>query len=285
LVRFPLVSFLVLSFALGCVPEQERHPAGLRIISLAPALTETLLALGAGDQLVGVDRYSKRIPGLERVPSLGALFSPDFERSVELRPTLLVGIESAQQHDFFEQLRRRGTRVETFAPYTLEQVLASYERLGELVGRPGAGRALRARVAAELSALESEMGAESRRSVAVLVEREPLHVVGGGSYVSALISAAGGDNVFGDLDTPYPSVSLEVLAARAPEVLIDTTASGAGDLGAARAARAHWSRFAWVGRVEVVSQNVVTLPGPRIAESARLLRDCIYPERVEARAP
>jgi len=285
LARSLAVSVLVLSFALACVPEGESGPGELRIISLAPALTETLLALGAGDQLVGVDRYSKRIPGLEHVPSLGALFSPDFERSVELRPTLLVGIASAQQHDFFEQLRRRGTRVETFAPYTLEQVLASYERLGELIGRPEAGRVLRARVASELSALEAEMPSEGRLSVAVLVEREPVHVVGGGSYVSELISAAGGDNVFSDLGTPYPNVSLEVLAARAPEVLIDTTATGEGGLTATRAAREHWSRFAWVGRVEVISQNVVTLPGPRIVESARLLRDRIHPEHAEARVP
>jgi ABC-type Fe3+-hydroxamate transport system substrate-binding protein len=284
-VRCLLISVLIVTSVLACAPERQSGQGEVRIISLAPALTETLLALGARDQLVGVDRYSKRIPGLEGVPSLGALFSPDFERSVELRPTLLVGIESAQQHEFFEQLRRRGTRVEIFAPYTLDEVLASYERLGELAQRPEAGRALRARVAAEIAALEAEMAPASRRTVAVLVEREPLHVVGGGSYVSALISAAGGENVFRDLEAPYPNVSLEVLAARAPEVLIDTTATGAGDLAAEQAARSHWSRFAWAGRVEVISQNVITLPGPRIAESAWLLRERIHPERAEARVP
>ena len=128
----------------------EPAPGGLRVVSLSPAVTEILLALGARDDLVGVDRFSQAIEGLGDVPSLGALFSPDLERTVELAPTLVFGVAGQQQSSFFEQLRARGVRVETLSPYTLGEVLASYERIGALVGRAEGGSELRRSVLREI---------------------------------------------------------------------------------------------------------------------------------------
>ncbi len=244
----------------------------VRIVSLSPAVTEVLLALGARADLVGVDRFSRDVPGLGDVPSLGALFSPDLERTIELGPTLVFGVAGQQQRGFFDQLRARGVRVEELSPYTLDEVLASYERIGTLVGRAEEGARLRRSVRRELDQIRATVRGPPR-SVAVIVERQPLYVVGGGSFVSSLIEVAGGRNVFADLEAPYPVVSLEVLAERSPLVIVDT--SGADER---EAARAHWTRLPWSGRVETVRQGVVTLPGARLAEAARTLRSRIHPE-------
>jgi ABC-type Fe3+-hydroxamate transport system substrate-binding protein len=256
----------------------EERPAGAqRVISLSPAVTEVLVALGAAGDLVGVDRFSLQVPGVGDVPSLGALFSPDLERAIEAEPTLVFGVAGQQQQGFFEYLRARGVRVETLSPYTLTEVLDSYAQIGALVGRADEGAALRDAVERELAEIRASVRGTTP-SVAVVLERQPLYVVGGGSFVSELIEAAGGRNAFADLDAPYPVVSLEVLAERAPAVLVDTSvAVAAGGEAAVAEAREHWSVLPHPGRVETVPQGVVTLPGARLAEAARILRDKIHP--------
>ncbi len=249
--------------------------AGTRVISLSPSITGILLALGAADVLVGVDRYSLRVSGAADLPSVGGLFAPDLERTIELRPTLVIAVTSAQQDAFFAQLRARGVQVHEVQPYTLEEVLASYGEIGELVGRDAGP--LIARVRAELETLRASVADRTRASVALVVEREPLYVAAGGTFVDELIEAAGGHNVFGDLDQRYPQVSLELLAERAPDVLIDSTVVGTDPAGM-RAARAYWERFDWVRRVEFIAQGVATLPGADLAAGARLLRAKIHPD-------
>jgi len=225
--------------------------------------------------LVGVDRYSLEVSGAADLPSVGGLFAPDLERTVELRPTLVIAVTSAQQNAFFAQLRARGVLVHEVRPYTLEEVLASYKEIGELVRRDAGP--LIARVRAELEAVRASVEGRTRASVALVIEREPLYVAAGGSFVDELIEAAGGDNVFGDIDGRYPQVSLELLAERAPEVLIDSTVASLDPAGL-RAARAHWERFDWVRRVEFIAQGVATLPGADLAAGARLLRAKIHPD-------
>ena len=101
-------------------------------------------------------------------------------------------------------------------------------------------------------------------------------MVGGGSFVSELIEVAGGRNVFGDLAAPYPQVSLEALADRAPEVILDTTIVAVGDA-EARKAQAFWSRFGWLGRVELIPTGVTTVPGAEVGRGARLIFAALHP--------
>ena len=267
---------LLAALFLACSSDPPPPGAELRVISLSPALTRTLLALEAADRVVGVDSYSQRIPGMEHTPALGGLFAPDLERAVELRPTLVLAVTTAQQQPFLDRLRARGVRVETFDGTGLYDVLRSYRRVGALVGREQAGEALANRVERELESL-ARAAPPARPSVAIVIEIEPLYVVGAGSFVHDLIRAAGGDNAFGDLAAPYPQVSLEALAERAPDVLLDTTFDPGEMASAGERSRAHWSRFAWVRRVEVLPQGLLTLPGPDLAEAARLLRARIRP--------
>ncbi len=78
--------------------------------------------------------------------------------------------------------------------------------------------------------------------------------------------------MFGDLSAPYPRVSLEALADRAPEVILDTAVDPeSAEAGRAEAIR-FWGRFAWSGRIEAIPRGLLTLPGPELGEAARLLR-------------
>ncbi|HTO71737.1 MAG TPA: helical backbone metal receptor [Myxococcota bacterium] len=268
----------VLLLAAACRERAQDAGAGeLRIVSLSPSTTGVLLALGLRERIVGIDRFSRELPGCAGLPELGGLFAPDLERTLELRPSLVVGVRSESQAAFFAALRARGvaaTELETGG--SLDSVLASYESLGALVGRADDGRALAQRVRGELDAVARSVAALPRPKVALVVERDPVYVVAGQSFASALIETAGGANVFADLPRTYPEVSLELLVERAPDVLIDSTQSDRGPAAQA-AARAYWKRVA-AKRVELVPPGVATLPGAELARGAELLRARIHPE-------
>jgi len=248
----------------------------LRVVSLAPSLTRMLIEIGRADAVVGVDRFSSGLPEVAHAAVLGGLFSPDMERLVELEPTLVLGVESAQQRAFFDQMRSRGTQVETFRLHTLAQVLEAFVRVGDLVGAADRGVALAERVQAELDQVAAATRGRARVRVALVVDREPLFVVGGGSFASSLIEIAGGENVFADLAAAYPRVSIESLADRRPDVLLETVDPTPE---AAQAVQTYWAQFSFVPRVEALPRGDVVLPSPAIGAAARLLRAAISPER------
>jgi ABC-type Fe3+-hydroxamate transport system substrate-binding protein len=253
------------------------------VISLSPALSGVVVALGARERLVGVDQYSLELPGLGELPSLGGLFAADLERALELRPSLVLGVRSEQQQAFFHALRQRGVRCEELETGgRLSEVLDVFRRVGRLLARDAEAEALVARVRAELDAVAASVAGREPRTVALVVDAEPLYVAGGGGFVDDLIGIAGGRNVFGDLDGAYPRVSLEVLAARAPEVLLDASLAPGARSDPERARRA-WQRFGWVRRVEFIPFGPATRPGADLARGAAQIRDAIHPEVAEPR--
>ena len=263
----------------ACSPSPEIPEGELRVISLAPSITRVLQALGAADSVVAVDGFSRRLPGLERFPSVGGLFNPDLERTLELRPTVVLAVRSARQHPYMKQLRARGVRVEEIEPYTLEEVLESFRTIGALVGRDAEADRLIADIRRDLEEVAASVRGLDRRSVVVVIERDPLYVIGGGSFANALIETAGGRNAFAELDSPYPPVSLESLADRAPDVILDTVIDPDAGADARRAVEAYWQRFGWVRRVEAFPAGLATLPGPELADGASLLAARIHPDR------
>lgn len=276
-----LAAILVLLVA--CSPGEEdatlaARAGELRVIVLAPSIARVALALGVQERVVGVDEYSARLPGFENVPSIGGLFNPDLERTIELRPTLVLSVKSAQQSAYMSTLRARGVRVVEIEVYTLDEVLASFETIAELFAVPAAGRALAGSVRAEIAAVALRAEATPARTVVLVLERDPLYVAGGGAFTQALLEAAGGQNVFADLPAPYPRVSLEALAERAPELLIDSTVGADGGPLAAAEVREYWSRFSWVREVAPLDRSAVTLPGPELGAGARTLLAVIHPE-------
>jgi iron complex transport system substrate-binding protein len=247
----------------------------LRIVSLSPSLTAIIVSLGARSRLVGVDEYSARQqPEVAGLPTAGGLFTPSLEAVVALEPDLVVLVPSAQQRDLCSRLRGLGIEVLELANIDLEQLLASIETLGRLVQRPEAAAE---RIAAIRRAWQrAERAAAERRPVrAVLVlQREPLYLVGRGSFLHAMLSAAGADNPAAVFPDPYPRVALEWLIAAAPEVILDASEDPAD-------AASYWSRWPSLpavaaGRVVAVPASEVTLPGPRLDRGLRILREALH---------
>jgi iron complex transport system substrate-binding protein len=245
-----------------------------RVVSLNPSLTSILVALGAADVLVGVDDFSARQePGVAGLPRVGGLYDPNLEGVVALRPDLVVLVHSVQQRDFLEQLRGVGIPVLEFDPTSFEEVLHSIETLGARVGRQEAAHARVAEIQRAKREVEHAAVERKRPRTVLVLQRDPLYVVGRGSFIDEMLVAAGADNVAASLSEPYPRAGLEWLVAAAPELILDAASDP-------EPAAAYWERWASLPavqahRVVAVDAGLVTLPGPALDRALMALSRAI----------
>jgi ABC-type Fe3+-hydroxamate transport system substrate-binding protein len=277
--RYPIVLSAVFCWILAGPGAAADAP---RIVSLNPSLTSILVAIGAASSLVGVDDYSAgQIAEVADLPRVGGLFSPSLEAVVSLRPDWVVLVPSAEQRDFQNRLGELGIPVVSFENLHFDEVLANIERLGALVGRsPQAGERIEAirrtrRVARRLTRGRDEPG------VLLILQRDPLYVVGRGNFIEEMLTGLGGRNLAGGFEGAYPRVAVEWVVEQRPDVLIDLSPGVEDPL-------AHWSRWPSIpavasGRVVAISAEWVSMPGPYLDRAIETLAGSLYGEEVAAR--
>jgi iron complex transport system substrate-binding protein len=239
-----------------------------RVVSMNPSLTRIVVALGARDVLVGVDEVSARAePAVAALPRVGGLYSPSLEAVAALRPDLVVLVPSAEQREFRARLEALGVEVLGLAPDPVgfDDVLAAIETLGRRVGREDAARARGDAIRRTRDAVRRATAGRPRPRAVFVLQREPLFVVGRGSFLDEMLGLAGAENLGAALGEPWPRASLEWLVAQAPDVLLDSDDD-------ARPAADHWRRWPSLPavtheRVVAVDEGAVTLPGPDLDEA------------------
>lgn len=265
-------ALLLLLAAFPAAPE----PPARRVVSLNPSLTATLLALGAGAQLVGVDDYSARQQSAVReLPAVGGLFNPSLEAILGLAPDLVVLVPSAQQRDLRARLEALGVEVLELPNITLAELLASIEALGARVGRVDAARARVREIQDAWREAAAASAARPRVRAVLVLQRDPLYVVGRGSFIDSMLATAGAENPANVFAEPYPRASLEWLIAAAPELILDASE----DPEEPRDFWARWPSLPAVasGRVLRIPAAQVTLPGPYPERALALLAQAIHP--------
>jgi len=226
--------------------------------------------------LVGVEEHSVRLhPELAGLPVVGGLFNPSIEAVVALEPDLVVLVPSAQQRDFRGRLEALGIEVLALPNTSLAEILASIETLGARVGREDQARR---RVDAIRSSFADVAAASAKREpvpVVVVLQRDPLFVVGAGSFVDEMIAAAGARNLASEWSEPYPRVTVEWLIASAPELILDASDDPV-------AAADYWRRWPSIPAVAngraLLLPPTATFPGPFIERALRAMALQIHPE-------
>lgn len=216
----------ILLFASACgpsVPEPEAEappPDGPRIVTLAPHLAEIVFAVGAGDRLVGVSSYTNHPPEAASLPVVSDAFTVDQERIAMLEPDLLLAWGGGMPGHVIEELRARGFRVETIETRGLADVAAAIERIGALTGHAEDAQRVAESFRAGIRELRERYREAPSIDVFYQVSLEPLYTINGEHYMSELIEACGGRNVFADLGRLAPMVDVEAVVARNPEVML-----------------------------------------------------------------
>jgi iron complex transport system substrate-binding protein len=242
-----------------------------RLVSVAPSTTEILFALGLGDRVVGVTTNCNYPPEARTKDKVGD-YNLDYERIVALRPDLAVGVQGFT--DFArEPLSRAGIRYYATAGSSLADVVESLAALGVLLGAQDAADGLIAQFNAAALRARERAGSSARVSVFWAQWTQPLSTVGPGNFHHDLIELAGGTNIAADLGAPYGPFSEEVLAVRAPQVVL-----------ALGQEQADWirTRFPTIpavrtGRLHVFDSDAAARPGPRLTEALDALSHLLYP--------
>jgi len=246
-----------------------------RVVSLNPSLTAILVAIGAGDTLVGVDDWSRKTqPEVRELPAVGGLYSPSLEAVVGLAPDLVVLVPSAEQRDFRSRMAELGLPVLELDPLGFDDVLRVIAELGARVGREAEAGERVARIRAARQGLVAWAAERPRVRTVLVLQRDPLFVVGRGSFVDDMLLMAGGDNLAAEFGDPYPRVTREWLIAAAPEAILDSS-SGATQ------ADGYWARWPSLpavaaSRVHTLPDGVATLPGPYLDRSLHALARALH---------
>ena len=194
-----------------------------RYVSLVPSLTETLFELGVGESVVGATKFCVHPrPAVDDVPRVGGTKDPRIDRILALAPTLVLVNQEENRLEDVERLRAAGLAVHVTFPRRVADVPPMLRELGELVERPARGEELAMEVEAAIE--EVRIAALGRPPVpfAVLIWREPWLAAGPGTFLSDLVTVAGGVNVIpvSPGAAPYPEVEPEILEALGPRRIL-----------------------------------------------------------------
>src|SRR5438552_3805016 len=251
-----------------------------RIVSVAPAITEILFALGAGDQVVGVTTYCKYPEAAKAKPKIGGYTTPSVEAILALRPDQVVMTKN--RPDVAQKLRHTGIDVLEVQPDNLSGIYESIQRISAKIGVPARGQTLIQSIEKELKDAAAGPGIGPKPRVLFVVGRTPgtvldLSVAGRGSYLSELIALAGGENIFADASIPYPQVGMEEIIRRNPDVIIDMGHSEMLSEAQKEGVRQLWKKYAFLGAVKngkvfPISADYFVTPGPRVVQAVRDIR-------------
>lgn len=251
----------------------------LRIISLAPSLTEIVYAAGAGRLLVGVVEFSDFPAAAKAVPRVGDGWRVDAERVLALRPDVVLVWPTGTPETTIERLRTLGLNVVDVPTQSLAEVPQALRQVGRLAGTSAvaerAARDFESRVAQQ----RARYSARPPITVFIQIDDEPIFTVNGRHVISEIVTLCGGRNVFADLPQLAPPIAAEAVLAADPQVILSTDDTIANP-------REFWQRWPRMRAVRTdnvfkVSSDLVTRASPRLAQGVEVT--CSALEQARAR--
>lgn len=194
------------------------HPH--RVICLVPSVTDTVFALGSGDDVVAVSDYTTYPPAALKKPSIGGLVKPSIETILSFHPDLVVGTSIPGSTETAAQLKTVGVPVYLVDPRGLPGILRSVKSVGEALNRVPQAEALRLSLTRRIAAVKARTAGKPAPRVLVPIWYDPIITVGKHAFISEILEAAGARSVTDDLIPDWPQISLEAVIARAPEALL-----------------------------------------------------------------
>jgi iron complex transport system substrate-binding protein len=271
----------------GCREAPPPERSSQRIVSVIPAVTEMLFAIGAGPRVVGVGTFDRYPPEVDTRTRVGALIDPDFERILSLKPDLVIAYGT--QTEFIGRLRRAGIDVFPYQHAGLADVTTTIRALGERLGLAAPADRVAGDVEAQIAAVRRSAAGRPRPRVALLFDREAgslrtMFASGGVGFMHDMLVAAGGENAFGDVARQSLQVSTELLLARAPEVIIEIQTNEVWPADRIAREREAWSALTSVpavrtGRIHLLTDQRLSVPGPRVGEAVQLLAQTLHAGR------
>jgi ABC-type Fe3+-hydroxamate transport system substrate-binding protein len=285
--RRALYFALTVSTLAACERRQTAKVAGLddfgdtvlvgrrpeRIVSLGPATTEILFALGAGAKVVGRSQFDNFPDSAKLVPSLGLSIGPNVEAVLGTRPDLVVLYASGSNRAAAKRLRAAGVNTLTLKLDLIADFRRATTMLGAILGDSTRAKTVIDSVDRTLERVRLATAGLPRPTVFWHIWDAPLITIGAGSFMNELVEIAGARNVYADITSPSETISFEDVARRNPDFIL------AGPIGAAAIAKdPRWKIIAASreNRVLVVDTVLVALPSVRLGAAAVSLANILH---------
>jgi iron complex transport system substrate-binding protein len=263
-----------------------------RVVSLVPAVTEMIFAVGGGDRLVGVSSFDTYPPDVQRITRVGGLLDPDLERIFALEPDLVVIYGS--QDDLRSQLQRAGIAAFVYRHGSLDDVVTTIREIGARLGLREQADRKAAEIERGLDAIRARVAGLPRPRTLLVIGRErgalrAIYASGGRGFLHELLDVAGGADALADVDRENVQASTELILGLSPEVIVELQGDELTPEEVERE-RQVWNALPGLpavqrGRVHILSGQELVVPGPRVVGAAERLARALHPERERRTQP
>ncbi|HPY76997.1 MAG TPA: helical backbone metal receptor [Anaerohalosphaeraceae bacterium] len=260
----------------------EVNSSDLRIVSMAPDLTEILFALDLGDNIVAVSSDSNYPEQALTKKKAGTFWNPDLEAVLSVQPTLVFALQDRQQGDLAKQLKRIGCQTVSLKMETLAQMYRSIQTIGSRTNREDRADRLVRQITDGLEKYKDLSAGATAAKVLWVVQRQPLRAASENTFFNELLKIAGAQNAVRTTLFQYPPLDEEQLIAAAPDIIIET-ADKPEDLRRLQAtAQTFYARFKTVpavgnNRIYAIDGDLLCRLGPRLPLGMKALVECIHP--------
>jgi iron complex transport system substrate-binding protein len=251
-----------------------------RIVSVTPATTEALFAIGAGERVVGRSRFCDWPPEAVGVPIVGGYVDLDLEAILERSPDLVVGAAGPSSPRLQAQLEARA--IPSWFPEldSCNAIGAMITGLGDRAGHRADAQRVAGGVHQGIDRVHRAVAALEAPRVLLLLQLSPLVASGPSSFLDELLSRAQAANVV-RAGPPWQTLGLEQVVELDPALILDAT-TAPGEVPPIDPGAPGWrsSSAARAGHVTGVKDSRLIRPGPRVAEGLAVLAHAIHPQAV-----
>lgn len=259
---------------MGRVIEISKEP--VRIVSLAPSITEMLFYLGLGERVVGVTDFCDYPPEVKARSRVGLLSNPDIEKIITLKPDIVFATTEGNRADTVHTLEKVNINVYVFSPHNMEDILREILAIGEITGHEGIAREKVTELEERIRRIKGMARDRKKIKTLFLLSITPLISAGRGSFINDLIESAGGINILASSVIPYPRVDMEILISMMPEVIIVTSDM----IESLSSLKDWWKKIPAVKnhRIYPVDSNIIKRPGPRVVDALESIYKYLHEE-------
>jgi len=252
----------------------------LRVVSLAPSVTEIIFALGEGKRLKGVTQHCDFPAEAQSLPKVGSYVHLDLERIVALKPDLCIAVRDGNPVDVVMEIESFGIPVYAVDPRNLESAVGTVLEVGQLLNAATKAQHLANEMRARIQRVKEQVAKTGLRPrVFFQIGAAPIVSVGNNTVIHELIVTAGGQNL-AEGPTSYPRFSMEQVLALQPDVIIITSMTKEQNL---EELSAEWKKYGGLpavrdNRIFFVDADLFDRVSPRLIDGLEALAAIIHPE-------
>lgn len=259
-----VTALVILFFVSNCNKTTEKN--GVKIVSLSPAMTEILFAIGAKDNIVGVTTFCDYPEEAKKLYKVGDFSHPSVERIIGLKPDLVI-VNLPEQMRVKQALEKLEIKVFLSSPQSLSDIYREIAAIGVLIKRKNVSDSLISYMKAHIK----QSNSKTKKRIYVELAPRPIVTIGSTSFLNELIELAGAKNIFSDLERDYPVVSQETIIKRDPEIILVLHPEDIR-------ARIGWREITAIKNgkiIENLNQDHLLRPGPRLVDGFNELKRVI----------